>query len=46
MALTLFSAETGEASSGKLAGVWIHFLIVQTVVLPQRAGNGDTCHPF
>lgn len=20
------------------AGVWIHFLIVQTVVLPQRAG--------
>lgn len=43
---TSSSAEPGEASSGKPAGVWIHFLVVQTVAFPQWAGMENTCHPF
>ncbi|XP_030795819.1 uncharacterized protein LOC115900090 [Rhinopithecus roxellana] len=35
---TSSSAELGEASSGKHGGIWIHFLVVQTVAFPQWAG--------
>lgn len=33
------SAELGEASSGKLAGVWIHFPVAQTDAFLQWAGT-------